>query len=440
MKRYATGTTGLSGKHGWPTRWPTRWLYGILLLAGMTLSGGCATGGIEFETRTGTGTGSGTATVGPQISSEYGEPATVRAAAGLPKIEVVVPVFDPNLPEDSDTWKKQGIYPELRRAEANRFALKMKTALEDTGAFGRVRVAPNASATGDLYVNGAIIQSNGEDVKINIAVADISGRRWFTKNFKHRVKEAFHNNLRNQGKDAYDPVFEKAAAYIVSRLNKRKPAELERLRLLAEVRFGGSLSGDTFARYMKEREGRVELAAAPADDDPMLLRIKPLRVRDQLFIDRMQTHYADFDQKLDGSYLAWQEQSLAEVKAARTAKRKAIGQGILGGLLAVAGVAAATAGSEPGNYDSSAVIGGTTAAVAGAVLLGHSFQNRAEMKFHREALAELGQSIDIEIAPQVVEYENKTAQLTGDAAQQHRQWIAFLKEIYDLEATPEKQL
>ena len=391
----------------------------------ITLSG-CATSG---------GTAGTSSEVGPLLSSLYSKDASSSASNAV-AIDVAVPVFDPNIPADSDEWKKQGIYPELRRAESNRFALKMKSALEDTNAFGAVRVVPNANATSDLYVNGKILKSNGEDVHINISVVDISGKKWFTKDFKHRAKEGFHNNIRNKGKDAYNPVFEKAAAYIVKKLTARKPAELAQLQAISEIRFGGSLSEETFAKYLKTSGGRVSLAAAPADDDPMLQRIKPIRVRDQLFIDRMQTHYDDFDQKLDNSYLIWQQQSLFEVKAARKAKTKAITQGILGGLILIAGaVAAVDSDSSPATE-----VAGTVAAVGGAVLLGEAWQTRTEMKVHREALAELGQSLNIEIAPQVVEYENQTAQLTGDAAEQHRQWIAFLKKIYELEATPEKQL
>lgn len=401
-----------------------------LLLLGITGLGiilsGCAT----------TGDG-GSVAVGPQTSSSYDQPPAVKTDSHAVKIDVVVPVFDPNIPEDSDTWEKQGIYPELRRAESNRFALKMKAALEDKNAFGVVRVVPNATVTGDLYVNGKILQSNGEEVKINITVADISGKQWFTKDFKHRAKASFHQNIRNKGKDAYDPVFEKVAAYIVAKLKKRKSAELARLQRIAEIRFGNSLSADTFARYLKETNGRVDLVAAPADDDPMLLRIKPIRVRNQLFIDEMQTHYADFNQKLDNSYLVWQQQSLVEITAARKATRKATAQAILGGLLAVAGVVA-IAGAD--TYNPATDLVGSTAIVAGAAILGQSFQTRGEMKVHREALAELGQSIDIEIAPQVVEYENQTAKLVGDASEQHKQWIAFLKKIYALEATPNKKL
>ena len=419
--------------------------YGVLVLLGALLSGGCATGGNLLDGLGGLGGSGGSDSsksggeislpgVGPQLSSDFGKTDAALATDHLPAIDVVVPVFDPNIPEDSDTWKKKGIYPELRRAESNRFALKMKTALEDTGAFGAVRVVPNATATGDLYVLGKILQSNGEDVKINIAATDISGRRWFAKDFKHRVKEGFHGNIRNKGKDPYAPVFEEAAAYVVKQLKKRDAGELAKLQRISEIRFGTSLSEETFARYLKASGGRLDLAAAPADDDPRLQRIKPIRVRHELFIDRMQTHYTDFDAKLDSSYLVWQQQSLVEVKGARKAKRKAITQGILGGLLVIAGAAAARENTPLGDAAAIGGIGG------GAFVLGEAWQTRSEMKVHREALAELGESIDIQIAPQVVEYEEQTAELEGDAAQQYEQWIGFLKKIYELEATPAKQL
>lgn len=408
--------------------------YGVFLLLGALLSGGCATDGTLDKTGNLPG-------VGPQLSSEFGKNNAAAATSHLPRIDIAVPVFDPNLPEDSDTWEKKGIYPELRRAESNRFALKMKSALANTGAFGAVRVVPNWTTTADLYIVGKIIESNGEDVKINLIATDISGKKWFSKNFKHRVKSSFHGDIRNKGKDSYTPLFEKAAKYVVQKLKKYDAAQLAQLKRISEIRFGTSLSEETFARYLKAKNGRVILASAPADDDPMLQRIKPIRVRDQLFIDQMQTHYDDFDAKLEDSYLVWQVQSLLKVKSARTTKTKALIKGILGGLLAVAGAAAAIEGSDDAsNQSTSGVIGGTAAVLVGGALVASAWQDRAEMKIHREALAELGKSLDIEIAPQLVEYENQTAQLEGDSAEQYAQWIKFLKEIYALEATPEKQL
>ena len=429
-----------------PRRWSAKIgrMYCILLLLGATVLSGCATTGGDSIA---TGGATSVPGIGPQLSSNYGntgtDPATdnLPDTGNLPKISVVVPVFDPNIPEDSDTWEKQGIYPELRRAEANRFALKMKSALEDTNAFGTVRVVPNPTTTAELYIIGKIIKSNGEDVKIHISATDVSGREWFTKNFDHRVKESFHDDIRNKGEDPYNPVFEEAAEYIVKKLKKYDAEDLAKLQRISEIRFGSSLSEETFAQYLKVNEGRVDLVAAPADDDPRLQRIQPIRVRDQLFIDEMQTHYTDFDQKLDESYLTWQRQSMVEVKAARKARSKSIAQGIIGGLLLVVGsVASEEASRDVNNPDVTTVVGGTATALVGAVVLGQSFQNRIEMKVHRDALAELGRSIDIEVAPQVVEYENETARLVGDASEQYEQWITFLKKIYDLEATPDKQL
>jgi hypothetical protein len=63
-------------------------------------------------------------------------------------LDIVLPAFDPGITNkaDSDT----PIWPELRRAEANLFAVELKKALESTNKFGAVRVTPDRSATGTL--------------------------------------------------------------------------------------------------------------------------------------------------------------------------------------------------------------------------------------------------------------------------------------------------
>jgi len=46
----------------------------------------------------------------------------------------------------------------------------------------------------------------------------------------------------------------------------------------------------------------------------------------------------------------------------------------------------------------------------------------------------------VSIAPQVVEMEQQTVELTGTAKEQFAQWRSFLKKIYAQEKTPEKTL
>lgn len=389
----------------------------------LLLSACVTTGGFP-----GFGSGQGSA-VGP--GSIEGD-----AAADLPgdarRLDVVIPVFDPGLPPDPDDYAEQNVWPELRRAEANRFALQMKEALEKTNAFGAVRVTPDKSAVGDLYLLGTIEESNGEDVEIRLEVVTMSGRRWFARTYEHRVKEAFYQDARSKGKDPYAPVFAEAAADVVSLLRNKSDGELARLQAITEMRFAASLSPGAFGEHLKQRGGRFTLVSLPAEADPMLARTRALRVRDQLFVDRLQKHYEDFGARMDESYSVWQKESLQEVQAARAASRKAWIEGLVGAVIVGLSIAAAVNSDNPNTGDIAQV-----GAVGGGLLIAKSFQTRDEMKVHREALAELGESIHTELAPAVIEFEDKTVALTGTAEEQFAQWRAYLRRIYEQEATPE---
>jgi len=387
--------------------------------------------------------GSSGLSVGPVTSSSYAKPK-VKEAPGVqkPKLDIIIPVFDPGLPEDSEDYKKAGIWPELRRAEASRFAYKLKLAIEQTGVFGAVRVMPDKTATGDVYLIGKINESNGEKVDINVKAYDISGKLWFDKSFEHKVTADFYSNIRNKGKDPYDPVFKKAADRLVEELDDHKAEDLTKLQKLTDVRFGTNFSEEAFSPYMKVHGRVVSLAGYPDEDDVMLKRVQAIRVRDQMFTDNMQPHYEQFNQKMDDSYAIWQKQSFTELKAAQEARNKSIGKAIGGVALIGLAVLSAIAGANSNSYGG-AVAGTTGAVVAGSVgvgMLGESSKMSDEAKFHRDALDELGKSIDGEMAPRVVKFEKSTKKLTGSAKEQFAQWRAFLKTMYEQEATPDVQL
>lgn len=397
---------------------------------------GCVTTG-------GGGSGGGTGfDVGPQLSSFFETKREAKIDASKPKLDVIIPVFDPGIPEDAEQAKDANIWPELRRAEANRFAQKLKEAMDASGAFGAVRVTPDVTATGDLYVIGKIKESNGEDVEIEVKVVDVAGREWFTRYFEHEVSSEFHLDLRNKGKDPYDPVFKDASNRIAVELESYEDKDLETLKGITNLRFGANMNEQAFAQHLKIEDGQVSLISYPSDDDPMLRRTQAIRVRDQLFVDGLQDTYRSFSEKMDASYLVWQEQSLQEIEAEAEASRKATGEAIIGILAIGLAVAAIAAGARSDNYGSSA--GATTAGVlagaAGAHMLGKSFQTSDETKVHRDALKELGESINVSIAPQVIAIEKQTVELTGTAQEQFAQWRAFLKQIYLEEKTPEKTL
>jgi hypothetical protein len=395
------------------------------------LFSGCASNNTKLST-----------SVGPSLSSSYSEQKGINSVPSRPKLDVIIPVFDPGLPQDPDDYEDENIWPEIRRAEANRFAYKLKEKLDETGQFGSVRVTPDRTATGDLYILGQIKESNGEEVEVAIEVIDISSRKWLDESFDHEVSDAFHKNYRNKGKDSYDPLFEKIAAQIVEELEDHGSKELEDLHYLSDIRFGANFADSKFMQYIEIKEDQFKLESKPSDLDPMFRRVKAIRVRDQLFIDGLQNNYASFSSKMNDSYLMWQSQSLLEIKAKRTANRKAIIQGIGGVALIGLGVLAAVAGA--GSYSpatqTASTLGLLAGGVGGAILISKSFKTSEEANVHRETLNELGKSVDLEFAPKVIAFNKKSVELTGNAKEQFMQWRIFLQKIYSEEKTPDVQL
>ena len=352
------------------------------------------------------------------------------------RLDVAVPVFDPNIPEDPDDYEKLGVWPELRRTEAIRFAVALKDEIRNTNVFGSVRTTPDVVVSADLYVTGKIIESNGEDVEIKVEVHDISGKRWMRKTYKHRVKEYHWQNVRQQGKDPYQPMFANVASDIAKLLKKKSPEELTAIRAISEIQFASAFSHENFAHHLEVKNNKVSLVSLPAMDDPMLVRTRALRVIDSTFEDKMQTHYVDFVARTNDSYASWQQHSMSAAKAKREADSKASMQA-LGGLLLLIGAAAAADNSSNDTLTNVAVTG---AAIGGVMMLQKSFASNAEGKYHRDNLMELGASLNLEVAPQVVQVEEQTYTLQGDMKSQYRQWQAFLKALYEAEATPAVQL
>ena len=103
---------------------------------------------------------------------------------------------------------------------------------------------------------------------------------------------------------------------------------------------------------------------------------------------------------------------------------------------AIAAAVSGSSGEQNIGRDLAVIAGG----VGGAVLIGSGFKSREEAKFHQDAINELGESINLEMAPQVMTYEEESVELTGDIEQQFQQWRAFLNRMYQLEATPDVQL
>ena len=314
---------------------------------------------------------------------------------------------------------------------------KLKVALENSNRVGAVRVTPNTSASGQIYVLGKIIESNGYKVKIKVKVIDASGKKILDKDFSKKIDSSHYNNARTKNIDAYNPLFEEASLKIIEKIEKLNSKKISDLINISNLRFGAEFSPESFDEYLKRRNNKFSLKALPSEDDPMWQRVNSIMIREQLFVDSLQSHYDKFANISNQSYVLWQSQSYNEIIAERTAKTKAVGRGILGALSIAAAVASASSPRSEYNDDFSGEVAMLT---LGGKLLEDAAKYKAEAKMHRDSIKELGDSIDAELAPNVIEFENKTIELSGNAKQQFIEWRNFLKKMYELEKTPDIQL
>ena len=220
-------------------------------------------------------------------------------------------------------------------------------------------------------------------------------------------------------------------------MKKRVKAKTaDTIHTVTDIRYAQNFSPNAYSDILSENKGRYRLKGKPDSKDPMMLRVKNIHYRDQMFIDNMQSTYNGFSSDMRDSYRIWQEQSFAESKASREAQNAAFWQGVAGAVVLAASVAAA---SNADSYDSSYYSGVAGAGVAGA-LFAESFKNSEEAKIHRDSLNEIAASMDSSLSPSVIEMEDRTITLTGTAEEQSKQWKAILKKIYEAETDQTKDI
>ena len=200
------------------------------------------------------------------------------------------------------------------------------------------------------------------------------------------------------------------------------------IRQVAEMRFARDFANGAFADYLEEdASGHISLRRLPAEDDPMLGRIRGLRQRHYVFVDTLQGHYTGFAENMYAPYQEWRKASYEETVALRELQAESQREMIAGGAAIIAGVLAQSSGNR------TARSAGAVGVIGGGALLKRGLEKRAESNIHSLALEELGQSLDAEITPRVIELEDRTVRLSGNVEDQYEQWRELLADIYAAE-------
>ena len=344
-------------------------------------------------------------------------------------LDVGVALFDPGIDEylgdDEETAN-----PEIRVAESRYAPYLLAETLQRSANWGIVRVMPNSESPMDVQVSGTILRSNGEAMIIRVEVNDSRGRHWYTKEYEEVISQFSYDPQNRQKNDPFQAIYNKIANDLLTyRQRNIEASGVQEIRTVSELLFAQRLSDDAFVNYLaRDRDGEYQLTALPADNDPLMGRIRSIRERDFMFIDTVQDYFATYVRQMRLPYDSWREQSYQETITLRELEASARRRFIAGAAAVVGGIAAASNG---GNWATQA--GGATAVGAGAFLVKSGFDKQAEARIHMQALEELGESLENVVAPQVINLDDRTITLSGSVEEQYGQWRDILADLYAVE-------
>jgi len=353
-------------------------------------------------------------------------------------LDVAVHVFDPGVPSEiaknEQALNKKRIYPDIRAAESRYVAIMLRGTLENSGQWGAVRVCPENVQFVDVSVSGKIIESTGAKLALTVTVKDSSGRVWL--NNKQYASAAdtgsYKTDAALRARDPFQNVYSEVANDMLTAREALTAQNRRDIRRVTQLEFAKDLAPQAMDGYLsKDRKGLFSVTRLPATDDPISARIDRIRERDSGVVDTVNGYYANFADEMSVSYGQWRRASFEEIEKEQRTLNQARTRTYLG---AAAVAASVFVPQQCGLYDyncrrlSTGVR--TAAAIGGAASILSGLKKYSDSKTHAQALKELSESFQNEVAPQVVDVEGRALKLTGTAEEQYREWRELLHQMY----------
>ena len=360
-----------------------------------------------------------------EIVTTTSEPAMV---AQVPiedalRLDVMILPFDPNLERIETVDSDIPISAEVRRAESRYQAYHLKETLEQTGNWGVVRVIPSPTNFQPLLVQAKILASDGENLRLFVKATDAAGSVWINKEYSDSASKYAYQSVRE---DPFQDIYNQVANDLLKAHQARNASSIINIQNVARLKFAADLSPESVSNYLQtDRRGRVTVTQLPAENDLVMLRVGRLREQENLFVDTMDDYYLNFYRNVKPSYDEWRYATYDEAVRLRQMQKQARNRLLAGAALIAGGV---YAGSQSETWAGDAAAAGAVVGGIGAVKSGMDRYKQAEI--HEQALAELTQSLGMEIEPNVLQIEGQSIELEGTLDAQYGQWRRILKEIY----------
>jgi len=340
-------------------------------------------------------------------------------------LDIGVGIFGHGL-EELPPSREELTFADVRMAETQFVSYQIAQTLQSNGNWGLVRVVPNDLSSYDLAVTGTILQSDGERMILNVQVTDATGKVWINKEYDEVISKFSYDPRLRRSEDSFQGLYNKIANDILTyRQRNMKREDLVNIRTVARLKFAQGFAPQVFNEYLEtNRQGITVVKRLPAPNDPLISRIETIRERDYMFVDALQDYYGNFVRQMDAPYTEFRRLSYEEVMKYDKLQAAARRNMVMGVAAILGGLVATQSNNAAVNY---AAYGGL---FGGGYLIKDAFNKRDEAQMQVEALAELGASLESELAPQTIELEERVITLSGTVESQYAQWREILAEIY----------
>ena len=330
-------------------------------------------------------------------------------------------------------------YASVRNSEAVWFSSMLRQTLDSSKAWGLVRVLPVDQAAMDITITGKLVESNGESAVLDVTAIDSLGERWLDHRYEFRASQYSYNPELDLKQDPFQPLLTEIANNLYTVLVGVSPTKLLKIRQVSRLRFAQRFLPQMVDDYLRDDDGQITLIRAPAEGDPFMRKVDHIYARNQMFLDVVQDYYRVFNANMEEPYREWRKLSYKEVQYERQLREQSNREKLAGVALMAGGVLASVYENnrrderEDRSRNREVDIGSYVALVSGGWLFAKSYEKEAQASLHAETLRELGVSLEGELAPSIVDLQDRTVTLSGTVDDQFTEWKSILQTLFDAE-------
>ena len=329
-------------------------------------------------------------------------------------LDIAVNVFDVALKKDENLEFGEWIFSEIRANETHYLPYILRETLLRSNQWGAVRVLPESDPSVDLQVKAKVMASNGRRILVQVVAIDSSGRVWLNQEYLDLASETdFPNRTRytagqpfesDEFVEPFQDVYNKINNALVKFRSTLTEQELVDLKRVSEMVYASDLAPESFDHNLVKTESNLlTVVSLPAEDDPMLRRVKEMRARHHLFIDTVDDYYGSLYENMRPSYAVWRKYSFDQINEA---------------------LKSAESQYDFENYGRS----------GGVLTLTQRYDRYRWSKIFELEYRDISASFNNEVGPAILELNERVHGLSGTMEEQYIQWTRILRQLFSLEA------